>query len=166
MATPPPRQNPNGPPSDMTLRSGRVSSSPSDRPARDAPAPSHTSTTTTTDPRSARIEIWLDEVFRASSAPAQSPPPWSPPSPPASTKGKAQILQGLRRLGRRLRRRSSDEGREGEADRTAMYSFGHGGGDDDEVSEGSSGGIVAREARRRAERLERARRLLERSGQG
>ncbi|MBE3044953.1 hypothetical protein IMZ48_20825, partial [Candidatus Bathyarchaeota archaeon] len=77
-------------------------------------------------------------------------------------------LQGLRRLGRKLRRRSEEEERgEGEVTRTAMYSFGNAGGhnDDEEVSGGSSGGGVAREVRRRDDRLGRARRLLEKNGQ-
>lgn len=148
-----------------------------------------TSSSTPSDPRSARIEIWLDEVLRASSLspPSHDPdhhlshydcgdhsPPaalWSPPSPPATTsskkKGRAQILDGIRRLSRKLRRREAEaaEGEAGERERTAMYSL-EDAGDVALVSEGSSEDPVEKIARRRGERLKRARRLLERSGQG
>lgn len=154
----------------MTLRSGRVSSSPSSPPhndhrAADAPE-SRTSRSASTDPRSARIEIWLDEVLRASELPAadsgHNPPPPPPPSP--QNGGRAQLLRGLRRLSRKLRRRS-DEGRDGGAvDRTAMYSHEHMAGD--EPASESSGDAITQAVRRRGERLERARMLLERSAQG
>lgn len=182
MAAPRPRKDHNRSPSTvMTLRSPRVSSSPSspshNNPhhhpaAADATAPagpeSRASGSTSTDPRSARIEIWLDEVLRASEPPgpdSNQSPPQPPPLPPSPRNGgRAQILRGLRRLSRKLRRRS-DEGRDGEAvDRTAMYSHEHGA--HDELASESSGDVIAQAVRRRGERLDRARMLLERSAQG
>ncbi|KAL2111229.1 hypothetical protein VUR80DRAFT_168 [Thermomyces stellatus] len=166
MAAPPPRKNHNrSSPPVMTLRSGHASSSPPRNDCAAAPAPaaprSFTSGSTSTDPRSARIEIWLDEVLRASEH-SGADSPHSPPHSPRNG-GRAQILRGLRRLGRKLKRRSH-EAREGQvADRTAMYS--HENGDDDLASE-SSADVIAEAMRRRGERLERARMLLERSGQG
>ncbi|SPN96907.1 uncharacterized protein DNG_00426 [Cephalotrichum gorgonifer] len=153
-----------------------------------APPRSPTSATasTSTDPRSARIEIWVEEVRRVAEPPPspdplhdqdqQRAPGW--PSP-REERGE-RILGGLRRLGRRLagggreREREQEREREREAggEGTAMYSGAGAGagapggtpGGDEDFDGGSSEGDVARGMRERGERLDRARRLLERSG--